>query len=60
VARKIAAAIGNVTVEPTPRANPITHRQFDTTALVRAFPHFRATPLDEGLAETIRSMPVKA
>jgi UDP-glucose 4-epimerase len=60
VAEKIAAAIGgNVRVEKTPRANTITHRQVDTTALVRAFPGFRATPFDAGLALTIQAMPVQ-
>jgi UDP-glucose 4-epimerase len=58
VAQKIAAAMGgSVVVEPTPRANPVTHRQFDTTALVRAFPGFRATSLDAGLAQAIQEMP---
>jgi nucleoside-diphosphate-sugar epimerase len=34
----------------TPRQSPITHRHFDTAALIRAFPSFRFTPLGEGLA----------
>jgi nucleoside-diphosphate-sugar epimerase len=57
VAEKIASAIAGVTVEKTPRANPITHRHFDTSALVRAFPSFSATPLDAGLSAAIDQMP---
>jgi len=57
VADKIAASIGGVTVEKTPRANPITHRHFDTSALARTFPDFAATPLDSGLSAAIEHMP---
>jgi nucleoside-diphosphate-sugar epimerase len=57
VAEKIANKVGGVTVEKTPRANPITHRHFDTSALVRAFPSFSATPLDAGLSAAIEQMP---
>jgi len=53
VAEKIAAVIGNVAVEKTPRANPVTHRHFDSSALALAFPSFRATSLDDGLAQAI-------
>lgn len=35
----------------TPRTGPITHRAFDITALLKAFPGFVFTPLDAGLAE---------
>ena len=57
LAQEIAAAVGgDVVVEPTPRGNPITHRQFDTTALARAFPGFRATPFHAGLALTIQAV----
>ena len=33
----------------TPRQNPVTHRHFDVTACLKAFPAFRYTPLGEGL-----------
>ncbi len=57
VAEKIVHAMGaNIPIETTPRANPVTHRHFDTSALVRAFPGFRATPLDAGLTQTIEAM----
>jgi len=57
VADRVAAAVGRgVTVEKTPRANPVTHRHFDTSALVKAFPSFRAASLDAGLAQTVAGM----
>jgi UDP-glucose 4-epimerase len=39
-----------VTVDPSPRQNAITHRHFDITACRTAFPEFRYTTLDAGLA----------
>jgi UDP-glucose 4-epimerase len=33
----------------TPRANPITHRSYDTTQLIMAYPGFKFTPLIEGI-----------
>lgn len=57
LARKVAAQFdGPVEVAGTPRQTPITHRHFDVTALHKAFPTFRFTPLDEGLARTHRQM----
>ena len=51
LARKVAAAAGNVTVQGKPRsAGPILHRHYDATALFRSFPEFKFTPLDEALA----------
>jgi len=44
------------TVKGTPRQNPITHRHFDVTVRLRAFPTFRATPLAEGMAKARRDM----
>jgi UDP-glucose 4-epimerase len=40
----------------TPRANPITHRAFDPTTCQKAFPSFRFTPLEEGIARVHRQM----
>lgn len=34
----------------TPRQSPVTYRRFDVTALHKAFPDFRFTVLEEGLA----------
>lgn len=46
-----------VEIVTTPRQNPITHRAFDVTALYRAFPAFRFTPMDQGLATASRDEP---
>ena len=37
-------------IRGTPRQNPITHRHFDITECLKAFPQFRYTPLRDGLA----------
>ena len=51
LARKVAAIVGNVTVQRKPRSTgPILHRHYDATALFRSFPDFKFTPLDEALA----------
>jgi UDP-glucose 4-epimerase len=42
---------GPVTVVCQPRTTPVTHRHFDITALLQAFPDFRFTPLTEALSE---------
>jgi nucleoside-diphosphate-sugar epimerase len=42
-----------VRVECLPRGSPITHRHFDISATVQAFPSFRFTDLADGLAESI-------
>jgi UDP-glucose 4-epimerase len=36
-------------IEPQPRAHPITHRHFDVTAILKAFPDFPITGLEAGL-----------
>ncbi len=56
--RDVAQAIadlagGGVAVEPTPRQNPITHRHFDVTGTMKAFPGFRYTPIREALAGVV-------
>ena len=38
-----------VPITGTPRQTPITHRHFDVTACLKAFPKYRFTPLDVGL-----------
>jgi UDP-glucose 4-epimerase len=45
-----------IEIENMPRASPITHRHFDITALIKAFPEFRFTALDQGLARDQRQM----
>jgi UDP-glucose 4-epimerase len=42
-----------VPIRATPRSGPMPHngyRPFDTSACRAAFPDFRATPIDRGLA----------
>lgn len=53
VADAIAATCG-ATVEPSQRNNPITHRHFDATQLVSAFPGLRLTSFADGLALTLK------
>lgn len=40
----------------TPRANPVTHRTFDPTACLKAFPSFTFTPLEKGIARVHQQM----
>ncbi|MEW6319655.1 MAG: SDR family oxidoreductase [Acidobacteriota bacterium] len=50
IARLIARLVGDgVQIEERPRASAITHRHFDPTAMLRAFPEFRPMPLEAGL-----------
>jgi UDP-glucose 4-epimerase len=54
VAEKVTAALGcPILIQELPRTGTITHRHFDITARLRAFPDFQATTLEEGLAETV-------
>jgi UDP-glucose 4-epimerase len=43
-----------VEIRGTPRQNPITHRHFDITECLKAFPQFRYTPLRDGLERAAR------
>jgi hypothetical protein len=53
VAELIAAGADRaVVIEPSPRQNPTTHRQFDIINVIRAFPGTRFTPLRDGLTAT--------
>jgi nucleoside-diphosphate-sugar epimerase len=53
VARMVAERVPSTEVAGTPRQNPVTHRHFDVTARVRAFPGFAFTPLARALDETL-------
>ncbi|HEY2921378.1 MAG TPA: hypothetical protein VGK77_20525, partial [Candidatus Binatia bacterium] len=44
-----------VNIQGSPRQNPITHRHFDTSRRLHAFPSFQFTPLRTGLAEMVKS-----
>jgi UDP-glucose 4-epimerase len=55
VAQKVVSlAGGRIEIRGTPRQNPITHRHFDITDCLKAFPQFRYTPLNEGLARAMQ------
>jgi UDP-glucose 4-epimerase len=54
VARMVISAVGReVNLVVQPRGGPVTHRHFDITSLIRAFPGFQATPLEAGIAASI-------
>jgi UDP-glucose 4-epimerase len=52
----LKAANKSVAVRGTPRQNPITHRHFDITECLKAFPQFHYTPLKDGLALSRREI----
>ena len=55
VAEMIAALSGrSVEIRGTPRQNPITHRHFDITDCLKAFPEFHYIPLPDGLARAAK------
>jgi nucleoside-diphosphate-sugar epimerase len=58
VAEIVAALAPNrVAVTTSARQTPITHRHFDITACLKAFPEFRYTPLAEGLGRASQDAP---
>lgn len=57
--RKVAECVaqqcsGHIEIVETPRAKPVTHRHYDVTALIRAFPAFRFVGLEQGVAAVHR------
>ena len=54
------AAGRDVAIAPSPRANPITHRHFDTTEIARAFPTFSPIMPADGVAQTIARLAADA
>lgn len=57
VARLVAAQFpGKIEVVSTTRHNPVTHRHYDVTNLIKSFPDFRFLPLEEGVARVHREM----
>lgn len=59
VARKIVAVMhAQPRVQSVPRARPITHRDFDITAVFKAFPKLALLPLDQGLARAVERLGV--
>lgn len=61
LARLIGELIGSdVAIESVPRSGKVTHRHFDTTALVKSLPHLQRTRLEEGLRQTIQGVQGRA
>lgn len=57
VARMVAGIVGgDVQIQGQPRSGLVTHRHFDITELVKAFPSFAFTPLPIGLEEAAGQM----
>jgi nucleoside-diphosphate-sugar epimerase len=55
IAEKAVSLAGSRSeIRGTPRQNPITHRHFDITDCLKAFPKFRYTRLDDGLARAMQ------
>lgn len=50
----------SIEITTTPRANPVTHRHYDVTDLIKAFPDFRFTALADGVANIHRETAEKA
>lgn len=61
VAEMVAKQFGDsIEIVTTPRANPITHRHYDVTNLIKAFPDFRFMALADGIALVHQESLVKA
>jgi nucleoside-diphosphate-sugar epimerase len=57
LASRIANLAGpGVEIKSLPRSGPITHRRFDISQRIKAFPSFQPTPLEVGLVETFRRL----
>lgn len=48
-----------IEIVATPRQNPVTHRHFDVTNLIKLFPDFRFISLEEGVARVHQQMMAK-
>jgi nucleoside-diphosphate-sugar epimerase len=59
VADKIAAVQPGVVVTASERKNPITHRHFDVSEMLAAFPKLCTTAVGPGIASTIEAMAAK-
>ena len=54
VAQVVRRVVGDcVEMQYLPRTTPVTHRHFDVSATLRAFPSFRYVLLEDGLAEVV-------
>jgi nucleoside-diphosphate-sugar epimerase len=43
-----------IAIQGSPRQNPVTHRHFDISGCLKAFPEFHYTPLSEGLVRAAK------
>jgi len=60
VAELIAAGLDRpITIKPSARQNAVTHRHFDVTNTLRAFPDMRCQPIEKGLAAMIADVRAK-
>ena len=50
VAQTVAEIVGGVDIKGQPRSGQVTHRHFDITETLKAFPSFRFTVLRDGLS----------
>jgi nucleoside-diphosphate-sugar epimerase len=50
----VARSPRSVEIRGTPRQNPITHRHFDITGCLKAFPEFHYIPLRDGLTRVAK------
>jgi UDP-glucose 4-epimerase len=50
------AAASPVHIEELPRGGPVTHRHYDVTALISAFPDFQPLSPERGIAEALAGM----
>ena len=61
LAQRVAALTGSdVVIESVPRSGKVTHRHFDTTALIQSFPHLVRTELDSALRRAIQGVEAAA
>lgn len=49
----VSRGAGRVPIVPLARQTPITHRYFDVTSRLKAFPTFRCTPLADGIQRVL-------
>ena len=54
IAKIVANVITGIEIVTTTRANPITHRHYNGTNLIKAFPDFRFVSPEEGIAQVHR------
>jgi UDP-glucose 4-epimerase len=55
IAEIVAKQFGkSIEIITTPRVDPITHRHFDVTRLIKTFPDFRFVTIEDGLARVHR------